>query len=278
MGRLSTFVRNGAMYVCAPFSRIGVPTPLRRVISLHDIPETHRSAFSEKMRWVREWAQMVSLADLFDEQNLAPDRVNIALTFDDGFGEYAGAVATTLRELSIPATFFVPSGAIGLADGAAKHFARERLKRRNGTFTFMNKDEVRSLAHDPLFSIGGHSMHHADLSTLSSERLDEEIAGDKIALETLIGTPVRFFAYSFGGLANVSVESMRAVERAGYDAAFTIVPSFWKHATPRFLVGRDSLSVTDSTSLWRAWLSGGYDVLSYLKNRSRLHHILSPSM
>ncbi len=275
MTGLSLLVRNGAIRACAPFARVGLRKPLRRIISLHDIPPDHHDAFRAKMLWLSEWAHVVSLADLFNMRGLVTDRINVALTFDDGFKEYAGVVASTLRGLHVPATFFVPSGAIGLTDGAALRFARERLKRTRGTFAFMSKDEVVELARDPLFSIGGHSMHHADLRTLTAERLDEEIAGDKIALETLTGTSARFFAYSFGGLANVSMKSMRAVERAGYEAAFTIVPSFWTPTSHPYLVGRDSLSVTDNVALWRAWLMGGYDVLSRLKNSSDLRRVMT---
>jgi hypothetical protein len=81
----------------------------------------------------------------------------------------------------------------------------------------------------------------------------------------MMGKPVVFLAYPFGGVKNVCDGSVRAIRDAGYKAAFTILPSFWKQGDDPFRIGRDSLSIHESDKLWYAWLSGGYDRASRLK-------------
>jgi hypothetical protein len=100
--------------------------------------------------------------------------------------------------------------------------------------------------------------------------LDYRLASDKAALEQLAGAPIRWFAFPFGSSANVSAGALDAIEGAGYEAAFTIVPGFWSRERPAFLVGRDSLWVGTSDDVWRSSLSGGADALGWLKHNRRL--------
>lgn len=236
--------------------------PRARVISLHDIPERWRNDFEEKMKWLKANCNTVSLESIYNRVGLDNNRLNVALTFDDGFKEHATFAAAVLRTLSIPATFFIPSAAIGATD----KFGRENLKRRD-IFKFMDVSDVKSLANDSLFQIGGHTMHHTNLGQqLSSVELEKEIVQDKYELEKIIGKSVDFFAYPFGSVKDLHTDSILYIKSAGYKAAFTIVPSFWLPDRNHYHVGRDSLSFGDSIELWSACLHGGYDAISQFKN------------
>lgn len=249
-----------------PFSIILSPErPHRRIIALHDIPPAHHALFRHKMEWLKERCHIVSLPDLAHGKNLDPKRLNIAVSFDDGFKEYATFVAPVLSDMKIPATFFTPSGALGISGEEAKEFSKEGLK-RSVTFEFMTKEELRTLSENPLFTIGGHTTHHKDVATLDDKGLEEEITQDKLALEKVTGKPVEWFAYPFGGVANISARAVRTIEDSGYVHAFSILPSFWKKKDHPYIVGRDSLSVVDSDELWGAWFLGGYDALTMIKN------------
>jgi len=257
----------------APLGSFFSEKPRRRIVALHDIPQNHETLFIEKMEWLKKHCHIVSLPDLASGKRLDPQRLNIALSFDDGFKEYATFVAPRLVDMNIPATFFTPSGALGISGKEAILFSKEGLK-RSIAFEFMTKEELKKLSENPLFTIGGHTMHHKDVATLDAEGLKEEIADDKTALESTIGKKIEWFAYPFGGIVNISAPAITSIKNSGYVSAFSIIPSFWRTSDHKYLVGRDSLSVTDSNSLWDAWLQGGYDPVTALKNRRKRNTLL----
>jgi peptidoglycan/xylan/chitin deacetylase (PgdA/CDA1 family) len=70
--------------------------------------------FEARMRWVREWFNVLPLADaakrLFD--GTIPARA-LAITFDDGYSDNEEIAAPILKRLGLPATFFVSTGYLG---------------------------------------------------------------------------------------------------------------------------------------------------------------------
>lgn len=248
----------------APFSDVLYgEKPRIRVLALHDVLEP--DVFTKKMKWLKTYTHVVSLRDAYEKKNLDPSHLNVVITFDDGYKNQFLAAAS-LRELSLPATFFVPSAAIGLSGEKAETFSVQNLK-RSRAFEFMSEADVLLLSKDPLFEIGGHTKNHVDLGLeYTQETLRSEIKDDKTALEKITGKPVDFMAYPFGSVKNVCDASARAIREAGYKASFTILPSFWRKNDDPFRIGRDSLSFEESDELWAAWLSGGYDFPSRVKH------------
>ncbi len=255
----------------APVSdRAYTERPRIRVIALHDVPERDNDRFVAKVRWLGRSCRLVSLADAQHRSGLDDRRLNVALTFDDGFAEHATLVAPVLEDLNVPATFFVPSGSLDLSADDAVRFTKSGLRRR-GSFRFMSGQQLKDLAGHPLFEIGGHTTNHVDLGSIGDEReLDAEIVRDKAALEDLIGTPLEWFAFPFGESTHVSARALRTIEGAGYKAAFTIIPGFWSRRQNSLLARRDSLSPAADDRIWDCSLRGGADALGWIKHRRRL--------
>jgi peptidoglycan/xylan/chitin deacetylase (PgdA/CDA1 family) len=110
-------------------------------------------------------------------------------------------------------------------------------------------------------------MNHVNLGKQhTADELAHEIVDDKAVMEKTVGKPLRFFAYPFGSVKNLHADSISVIRRAGYKAAFTIVPSFLSSARDPYSLGRDSLLLEDSNGIWLARLRGGYDFVSRLKN------------
>jgi peptidoglycan/xylan/chitin deacetylase (PgdA/CDA1 family) len=82
----------------------------------------------------------------------------------------------------------------------------------------MTAPELQTLAANPLFEIGGHTATHPSLPTLTRAEQEREIVASARSLETIIGKPIRSFAYPFGDWAPATRDF---VKRVGFDCAVT---------------------------------------------------------
>ena len=240
---------------------IGPFRPDKRVIALHDIDDAE--LFREKMVWLKERYDILPLDRLLS----APQggRTQVAITFDDGAATQYERAVPVLRELALPATFFLCSGFIGLAGEAARDFARHRLRRIRPLRPLM-PHEVRAMAHDPLFSIGSHTSCHEDLGTIASPAAIEAVMADKRVLEALTGVPVRWFAYPFGRRPNIPHPAVGPdLLVSGFSGAFTIVPGT-VDSRERGEIPRSCLDIHGSLWQWTWALGGGYDWTRYVRN------------
>lgn len=74
-----------------------------------DLPEA--AQFEAQMRWVRDWFNVLPLAEAVDrlQRGTLPERA-LAITFDDGYADNEELAAPILRRLGLAATFFVATG------------------------------------------------------------------------------------------------------------------------------------------------------------------------
>jgi len=63
---------------------------------------------------------------------------------------------------------------------------------------FLSWDQLRTLARDPLASVGVHTISHRALATLPDDEAAREIFGAREELESKLGVPVRHIAYPYG--------------------------------------------------------------------------------
>ncbi len=82
-------------------------------------------------------------------------------------------------------------------------------------------EEIRTLAGDPLCTIGGHTMSHRSLRALDDQEAADEIVNSKVEIERLIGRSIRHFAYPYGKSKQVSPRDVRLVQDAGFATAVT---------------------------------------------------------
>ena len=231
-----------------------------RVVTLHDVPS--RAALHDRLSWLQRFHRIRPLRDLLSE----PGEAAVALTFDDGYASWHDVAMPVLRELSLPATFFVCSGFVGLAADQAESFVKQRI-RRTRRLVPLTRDQLRRLAEIPDFEIGSHTVNHADFSTVAPAEIAGEIQRDRDQLEAMTGRRVSMFAYPFGQAEHARDEAKSALADAGFESAFTIVPQFVNDAADRFSIGRDSLDLTDSERVWSASLRGSYDALYRIRHR-----------
>ena len=121
----------------------------------------------------------------------------VSLEFDDGTADQTTA-GTILQGAGMPGTFFINSGRIG-ASG------------------YMTLSQIQALAAAGN-EIGGHTVTHADLPTLSTDEAARQICNDRVAL-LADGFAVSDLAYPYGD-TDAAVEQIAA--NCGYNSARTI--------------------------------------------------------
>jgi peptidoglycan/xylan/chitin deacetylase (PgdA/CDA1 family) len=82
----------------------------------------------------------------------------------------------------------------------------------------MTEVELRGLAANPLFEIGGHTATHPSLPLLDPAEQQHEIVLGARFLEAKLGKPIRSFSYPFGDWGHLTRDIVMA---AGFECAFT---------------------------------------------------------
>ncbi len=122
----------------------------------------------------------------------------VTLTFDDGTVGQEEA-ASVLSSYELKGTFFVNSGRVGYDEN------------------YLDRSQLSLMAAQG-HEIGGHTVSHADLTTLTADDAMREVCNDRVAL-TDMGFTVKSFAYPFGATSSV-VEQI--LEDCGYNSGRSI--------------------------------------------------------
>jgi peptidoglycan/xylan/chitin deacetylase (PgdA/CDA1 family) len=166
--------------------------------------------FADQMHWLRANARVAPLGEIVAslvEHKPLPDRTAV-LTFDDGFQDFYSSAAPVLRHFQFPATVFLPTVYCGRTNGwpGQPDWVKEE--------PLMGWEQISELAQAGI-SFGAHSISHPDLTNISSDEAEREIAGSKAEIEERIGKPVEFFAYPYGRWN----QKVRAIVRRHYSGA-----------------------------------------------------------
>ncbi|HEX9563825.1 MAG TPA: polysaccharide deacetylase family protein [Gemmatimonadaceae bacterium] len=181
---------------------------MRGILTYHSIDASGSpisltmESFRSHIRFlVARSVKVVSLSELMPGDN-AEDA--LALTFDDGFANFATTALPLLREHALPATVFIVSDRVGMTnewDGTA---ARGIPSLELMTWAQINVAAAAGV------EIGAHTRHHPDLTKVPDGELEDEIAGcaDRIRAET--GVRPGSFAYPYGAVNDRVARAARA--------------------------------------------------------------------
>jgi peptidoglycan/xylan/chitin deacetylase (PgdA/CDA1 family) len=123
---------------------------------------------------------------------------------------------------------------------AADHgFDLERLCRDAA----MDWNEVRTIAADPLCTIGAHTVNHFNVKALDEDEALAEMVDSAARIEAETGTRPRLFAYPYGDRGSAGPRDFTLATKAGFVTAVTtrkgmIFPEHGGHMTalPRFSI------------------------------------------
>jgi peptidoglycan/xylan/chitin deacetylase (PgdA/CDA1 family) len=125
----------------------------------------------------------------------------------------------------------------------------------------MNWDEVRTIAAEPLCSIGAHTLTHPALARLPSETAFREMQESATRIEAEIGERPSALAFPYGYKAAAGAREAALAEQAGFIASFTTRPGYVpvagsRHGLPRISVNGHyqdvrMLEVLTAPGLWK---------------------------
>jgi peptidoglycan/xylan/chitin deacetylase (PgdA/CDA1 family) len=181
-----------------------------------------------------------------------------AVTFDDGYRDFAELAVPALSRRGLHATLFVPAGHLG---GTNQWDAGHAVERE-----IIDADGLRAL--DPaVVEVASHGYSHVRLVALSRDRLRQETLDARLRLEDACGRTIRFFAYPYGQLDDFDSSAEKAVAAAGFEAACSTHFGRGSSSAERFRLRRVGVEPADSCEMFERKLDGAYDWVA-LKERA----------
>jgi peptidoglycan/xylan/chitin deacetylase (PgdA/CDA1 family) len=149
--------------------------------------EVEAADFRRMLERMRERYEPIALGDWI-RRGLAPARASFAVTFDDGWADNADHALPILRELEIPATVFLATGAVeerlpfwwqgaGLPDAEIERRKQTGPAERDGTVPpggeashdFLTWGQIREMGASGLVTFGPHGHRHELLDQMSRD-------------------------------------------------------------------------------------------------------------
>lgn len=194
------------------------------VLTYHSLDESDSpiSMSPQKFRWQMEYLRdrnwrTLTLKELLDGHACGgwPTRT-LALTFDDGFTNFAEQALPILTACGFSATLFVVPDWIGRTNILPSQ------PRRMPRLDVMDWETVGNVANAGI-EIGAHSLTHPHLTHLTMDEARHEIIESQRAIEDRIGRPVQAFAYPYGERSWMLEEIVRRHFRGGFGTRLEFV-------------------------------------------------------
>ncbi len=234
--------------------------PLVRVVAFHDVP--NGEWFESTITTLKDKFHLITPAEFYTKK-FHTKKINILITFDDGYQSWVDTALSVLRTHGVTALFFINSGLIDTATNGTDTdtFMRERL--RISPKKALSWEGVTSL-HDAGHTIGGHTQSHPNLAEVSPEEIFQEIKNDKKNIEEKLEITVTDFAYPFGTHTHIPEGIASIVKEAGYTRAYTAMSGF-VGVDETFMIPRMCIESDIAPRALTQWTLGAYDLFGMMK-------------
>ena len=150
----------------------------------------------------------------------------VVITFDDGFTNQMTAYEL-LKKYQMKATFYIINGGpeSNWCIGASRRYGDPLQPLTGCGDSYLTWDQIRFLDASGLITIGGHTLNHRDLASLSAADQTHEIVDSKLGIEAELGHPIYDFAYPYGSF---NATTVGIVVAAGYADAVSTLPGTYQ--------------------------------------------------
>jgi peptidoglycan/xylan/chitin deacetylase (PgdA/CDA1 family) len=225
-----------------------VPRPGLRILMYHSIGQRayndEKGIFSITQQHFQSHIQ--SLAEIHDIQkvplqplNIPTSKLQVAITFDDGYLDNLKIAAPILIKHQIPFTVFACSDFI-----------------RNSVCGFMTPGDLKELSRLSGVTIGSHGKTHRKLTECDDIELGRELYDSKCYLEDLLGQPIISLSYPYGA-ANMRIRN--AALHYGYNTGLSTYFNINAVGRDPLMLNRCNVERDDDNRVFHQKLSGCWD-------------------
>ena len=208
--------------------------------------------FKEQMRFLKEngyttlgFEEFVDI--LHGREPVSPK--SVVLTFDDGRKNLLQAIPV-LEQYGFKASFWIVTSKPAISSAR------------------MNWKDIQALDHNPLFTIGSHSVSHPKMVSLSESDVRFELRESKRVLEEHVGHPVKYFSWPFG---NYNERTIQLAREEGYEVLLTANNGLNIPGEDVMRIHRTVVSGSNPLEVFSAQLKDGLHHLPLEKNSWELH-------
>jgi peptidoglycan/xylan/chitin deacetylase (PgdA/CDA1 family) len=163
--------------------------------------------FDKQMAYLKDNGyNVISLGTLRNFINFKqrPPKNSVVITIDDGWKTMKTIALPILKKYGFKATLFIYTDLI-------------RSEPNNVTLSWK---EIKEMVDDGMVDVQSHTISHTDLTKLSEESLEKELAVSQRMIKERLGLNVTSIAYPYGTVDEQVVEKLK---KYGYDAGFTVI-------------------------------------------------------
>lgn len=211
-------------------------------------------AFEKQLDSLCSRRRVVPLAEAVTVLGTAAAGALAAITFDDGYQDFAELAVPALARRKLHATLFVPAAHVGGSNVWDADQAPERK--------LLDADGLRALDAG-VAEVGVHGLSHRRLVGLTPDDLRAETSDARTRLADVCGRRPRFFAYPYGQLDDFDEMAEAAVASAGFRAACSTHFGRGSTAAERFRLRRVGVGPADSQAMFERKLDGAYDWIAW---------------
>ncbi len=183
----------------------------------------------------------------------------IALTFDDGFANFATEALPVLKEYDLPATVFVPSDHVGRTNAWGGRGGRGIPE-----LPLMDWPDL-GRAVEAGITIGSHSRTHPRLTALASDALADEVGASTELLFRELGRRPTTFAYPYG----VYNDAVVSVVGGKFQWACTTELAGLTNETPPLLLPRIDVFYFRRRGQLQTWGTGWFSRRLWSRRQAR---------
>jgi len=171
----------------------------RAILTYHSLDDSGSVISVSPRRFARQMdalaASGVKVVPLAELLSTGPPAV--ALTFDDGFCNFAEAAAPLLARHGFPATVFLVTDYCGGRNDWPSQWPGIPI------LPLMDWSTIRELSQHGI-DFGAHTATHPNLARLDPAKARDEILGSKKRIEDATGRRVTSFAYPYGAMSETA--------------------------------------------------------------------------